>query len=200
MKMRIAIAMLLSLGLTAQVFAAGDAESGKNKAATCIGCHGPDGNSFNPIWPKLAGQHPDYIVKQLSDFKAGNRKDPIMAGMAAPLSDQDMADLAAYYATQSVNKATPDAALAAAGERIYRGGALAKNLAACTGCHGPSGNGNPSSQFPSLKGQHAAYVAKQLRDFKAGNRGNDLNGMMRDIAAAMSEEEIDAVSAFISGL
>ena len=192
--------MLLSLGLTMQAQAAGDPEAGKNKSATCVGCHGPDGNSFNPIWPKLAGQHPQYLAKQLHEFKSGMRKDPMMAGMAAPLGDQDIEDLAAFFATQPINKATPDAELAAQGEVIYRGGDLSKNLAACTGCHGPSGNGNPTAQFPSLRGQHADYLAKQLRDFKAGTRENDLNGMMRDIAQALSEDEIKAVAAFISGL
>ncbi len=200
MNMRLAIAMLLTLGLVATAQAAGDAEAGKNKSATCAGCHGPDGNSFNPIWPKLAGQHPQYLAKQLHNFKVGERKDAIMGGMAMPLSDQDIEDLAAYFSSQAVNKAQPNADKAAKGEQLYRGGNTASKVAACTGCHGPNGNGNPTANFPSLKGQHAAYVAKQLRDFKAGNRGNDMNSMMRDIAANMSEEEIDNVAEFVSGL
>jgi cytochrome c553 len=192
------IALALSV---AGVQAAGNAEAGKTKSAACAACHGPDGNSpINPVWPKLAGQHPGYIEKQLSDFKSGNRNDPTMSGMAAPLSEEDMADLAAYFSSQTKQggAAAPD--LVAAGEKLYRAGNTATGVAACMACHGPTGSGNPAANFPALAGQHADYVEKTLKDFRAGTRNNDLNNMMQGVAERMTDAEVAAVAQYIQGL
>lgn len=196
--------LVASLGLMASMGmaqAAGDAAAGKTKSVVCAACHGADGNSgINPLWPKLAGQHPRYIIKQLTDFKAGARSDATMAPMAAPLSEQDMADLAAYFNSQKVNLGeTPEDKLAA-GQALYRSGNSANGVSACTACHGPKGEGNPQANFPSLSGQNAAYVAKALKDFRAGARSNDAGNMMRDIASRLSDAEIDAVSSYVQGL
>ena len=181
-------------------FAAGSAAAGKAKSATCAACHGVDGNSAAPNFPKLAGLDAGYIVKQLSEFKAGTRKDPMMSGMAMPLSKKDMENLGAYFASQ---KRAPGAAnlddngrkLA---ETLYRGGSPKMGIPACMGCHGPAGAGIPV-QFPAVGGQHATYTAKQLTDFKAGNRTND-GGIMGPVAFKMSEAEIKAVSEYMAGL
>ncbi|WP_114278447.1 c-type cytochrome [Thioalbus denitrificans] len=180
--------------------AAGDATAGKTKSATCVACHMTDGNSVNPIWPKLAGQHYDYLVKQLSDFRAGNRTDPTMAAMVAPLNDQDVLDLAAYFSsqTQAPGAANPD--LVQQGEQIYTQGNPASGVAACTACHGASGLGMPQARFPRVGGQHPDYVKKQLNDFRAGVRGNDPNGMMRDVAMKLTDAEIEAVASYMAGL
>ena len=196
---RLAIAGAL-LALAGSAFAAGDAKAGKAKAQACIGCHGVNGVSTNPTWPKLAGQHANYVAKQLKDFKAGKRKDPLMGGQVANLSPQDMDDLAAYFAKQKVSLGGADAKLVAEGKKIYHGGIKSKKVAACMGCHGPSGNGNPAAKFPGLSGQHAAYVAKTMQDFRSGTRSNDANKMMRDIASRMSASDIKAVAAYIQGL
>lgn len=180
--------------------AAGDAAQGKTKSAVCAACHGADGNSANPMWPKIAGQHPAYIEKQLADFKEKRRNDPTMSPMAAPLSEQDMKDLAAYFSAQAAKPGSANAEKVDLGKTIYKGGNLATNVTACAACHGPTGKGNPASNYPSINGQHAAYTAKQLKDFKASNRENDPSNIMRDIAKRMSEAEIEAVSEYISGL
>lgn len=191
----------LALAISAVVQAAeGDASAGKTKSVTCAACHGADGNSVNPIWPKLAGQHPSYMAKQIMDFKKGERKDPTMTAMAAPLSDQDIADLAAYFSAEKHSVGTTDPQQVAVGERIYRGGNAAAGVAACSACHGPAGTGNAAAQFPSLGGQHAAYVEKALKDFRAGARVNDANGMMRGVAARLTDQEILAVAQYIQGL
>jgi cytochrome c553 len=185
---------------SANVLAAGDAGVGRTKAAVCASCHGQDGNSVNPEWPKLAGQGEAYIIKQLTDFKAGVRTNAIMNGMAAPLSPQDIADVAAYFSSQ---KRTPGGAskdLVAQGEKLYRGGNSVSGAPACLGCHGPSGAGNPAARFPSLSGQHATYVATQLKNFKDGARANDPNKMMRMVAAKLSDAEIKAVADYVQGL
>jgi cytochrome c553 len=184
-----------------QVIAAGDVAAGKAKSATCAGCHGVDGNSANPEWPKLAGQHADYLEKQLHDFKAGeDRNNAMMAPMVAPLSEQDIADLAAYYAAQTVQVGAADEALVELGEKVYRGGNTVTGVAACIGCHGPAGAGNPAANFPALSGQHAKYVENQLYAFKKGERANDAGKMMRNTAAKMTAEEIEAVSSYVQGL
>ncbi|GMR08151.1 MAG: c-type cytochrome [Gammaproteobacteria bacterium] len=180
--------------------AAGDAEAGKGKSVSCQGCHGTLGNSANPAWPKLAGQHEGYIAKQLRDFKNKTRVDASMASMVINLSEQDMADVGAYFASQSVKVGTVDKKFLELGEKIYRGGLKEKGLPACMSCHGPSGAGNPAANFPALSGQHAVYTAKTLQDFNSGKRQNDQNGMMQDIAARMSSKEIEAVANYINGL
>jgi cytochrome c553 len=182
-------------------YAAGNPDEGKNKSAICAGCHGADGNSpINPLWPKIAGQHPQYIEKQIKDFKAGNRTDPTMAPMAMPLSDQDIADLAAYFSNQSRQTGMAAADKANAGEALYRAGNSKTGVVACMACHGPAGSGNPQANFPSIAGQHAAYVEKALKDFRDGKRTNDTNKMMQGVVNRISDEEIAAVAQYIQGL
>jgi cytochrome c553 len=174
--------------------------AGKAKSAACAACHGVDGNSTNGEWPKLAGQGARYLEKQLLEFKAGKRVNAIMSGQAAPLSEVDIADLAAYYASQKVRAGAADPAVVKQGERLYRGGNSGTGIAACMACHGPSGSGNPMARFPALSGQHPAYVAKALQDYRSGARDNDPNAMMRRIAERLSDREIKAVAQYIYGL
>ncbi len=199
-KVFLVAAALAVMGTASSAFAAGDAAAGQAKAAACAACHGPDGNSVNPEWPKLAGQNPDYIVKQLQDFKAGVRQNPLMSPMAAPLSDQDVLDLAAFFSSQKTQLGEADPNLVAAGQKVYRGGNVASGVAACAACHSPTGVGNPAAKFPRVSGQQAAYVAKQLQDFKTGARTNDAGQMMRNIASKMTNEEIQAVASYVQGL
>ncbi len=196
------LAATISLTTSAATsMAAGDVAAGKAKSASCAGCHGMDGNSVNPEWPNLAGQHAKYIAKQLGDFKAGkDRNNATMSGMVAGLSPQDMSDLGAYFASLPVKQGVADKALAEAGQKLYRGGNPATGVAACIGCHGPTGAGNPAANFPSLSGQHAKYIENQLHAFKTGTRKNDAGKMMRSIAGKMSEKEIKAVAAYVQGL
>jgi len=181
-------------------WAGGDAAAGKEKSATCAGCHGADGNSANPEWPKLAGQGDRYLHKQLKDFKGGVRKNATMAPMVAALGDQDMVDLAAFFSSQTVQAGSADENLVELGEKIYRGGNPASGVSACIGCHGPSGAGNPAAGFPSLSSQHAKYVENQLNTFKSGERSNDAGKMMRTIAGKLTEKEIRAVASYVQGL
>ena len=192
----------IALAISASgIQAAGNAEVGQTKSVACGACHGPDGNSpVNPIWPKLAGQHPKYIEKQLKDFKSGARSDATMIGMVAPLNEQDMADLAAFFAGNSVKGGTAAADKVAAGEKVYRAGNASTGVAACMACHGPAGTGNPQADFPSLTGQHAAYIEKVLKDFRSGSRANDMNRMMQGVAERMTDAEIAAVAQYIQGL
>ncbi len=182
------------------VQAAGDAAAGQARSALCIACHGPGGNSLNPMWPKLAGQHPNYIIKQLRAFKAGERKDPTMAPMAVALDDKAMADLAAYFTSQKRSEGVAAEDKVELGGKIYRGGNKATGVAACMACHGPTGAGNPAANFPNLAGQQANYVEKAMKDFRAGTRTTDPNRMMRGVAARMTDAEISAVAQFIQGL
>jgi cytochrome c553 len=194
-------AACLWLVLVAPVQAAnGNVSAGKEKAVVCAGCHGADGNGgADPSWPKLAGQDASYIAKQLSDFKSGARKDPIMTGMAAPLSAADIKNLAAYFASLKTKPgAASNAELATEGGKIYRGGDAKTGVSACMSCHGPSGHGIPP-RFPKVSGQNAPYTQKQLLAFKAGSRSNDGDIMTR-IAFRMSEQEIKAVSEYMAGL
>ena len=197
----VATAMSLWLVMIAPAQAAnGNVAAGQAKAAMCAGCHGADGNGgADPLWPRLAGQDPAYIAKQLADFKSGARKDPIMAGMAAGLSTADMKNIGAYYASLKPKPgAAQDAQLAKQGEKVYRGGDAKMGVSACMSCHGPSGHGIPP-RFPKISGQNAAYARKQLLAFKAGNRAND-DEIMTRIAFRMSEQEIKAVSEYMAGL
>lgn len=189
---------LLLLSGASVALAQGDAKAGKEKAAVCGGCHGEDGNSSAPIFPKLASQHASFIAKQLHDFKSQKRAEPTMGALAEPLTDADIDDLAAYYSQQkiTIEKGEPNEV----GEKIYLTGNLATSVPACTGCHGPGGNGNPKAVFPQLNGQYAAYIEKTMKDFKTGARGNDMNGMMHKIALRLTDEEISAVADYISTL
>ena len=180
--------------------AAGDAAAGKTKAAACAACHGPDGNSANPEWPNLAGQHADYIYKQLVEFKSGARQNALMMGQVAALSEQDMADLAAYYATLTPTVGEADPAKVELGQNIYRAGNPSSGVSACIACHGPEGAGNPMAKFPSVSGQHATYSVIQLKAFRSGERANDPGQMMRNVAGKMTDAEIEAVAQYMLGL
>lgn len=194
------IAAVASLAIAGSIHAAGDVEAGKAKAAMCMACHGPDGNSIAPNFPNLAGQHADYLTKQLVEFKNGERKDATMNGMSAALSDQDMADLSAFYESQKAKIGQAAEDKVALGEALYRAGNTASGVSACAACHGPAGTGNPMAKFPSLSGQHADYTVLQLKNFRDGVRANDAGSMMRGIAKKMTDAEIEAVAQYIQGL
>ena len=194
-------AMILALsGLMSITANAADIEAGKMKSAVCAACHGVDGNSSNAAWPSLAGQHASYIYKQLNDFKEGRRNNASMAGMVALLNDEDMKNVAAYYASQQPKSVAFDVDMIAAGESIYRGGITETQVAACMGCHSPSGQGNGPAGWPSLKGQHPEYLFTQLQNFKQGLRANDSGNMMRNVVIRMSDKEMKSVAAYIAGI
>lgn len=194
------LSVLCSLSASAASPAEGSVEEGQTKSATCVACHGPNGNSPNPEWPSIAGQHAPYILKQLQAFKSGARQNPLMSPIAMTLSEDDMADLAAYYSTQTVTGLEADPSKVELGQRVYRGGDMQNNVAACSGCHGPRGQGNPTALYPSIQGQHATYVAAQLRAYRAGTRQTDQNQIMRDVTHTMSDDQIEAVAAYVQGL
>jgi len=192
---------LLLMGLAGIVHAAGDAAAGQGKVAVCGACHGPDGNSPAPNFPKLAGQGERYLLKQLQDIKSGSRPVLEMTGQLDNFNEQDLADIAAWFSSQKMTVGAADAELVARGERLFRGGKLAEGMPACTGCHSPQGTGNSAAGFPHLGGQHAQYTAKQLTDFREGERVNDGDAMiMRSIAAKLSNKDIAAISSYIQGL
>ena len=196
----ITMSLLISMAFT-PAQAEGDPEAGKTKSATCVACHSVDGNSVNPEWPKLAGQHEGYLIQQLLYFSDGERDNAIMKGMAANLTEQDRADLAAYFASQEVAYGAADPVLVELGERIYRGGNAESGVAPCMGCHGPKGAGNPPANYPALRGQHAKYVENQLHGFAEGNRINENSiKMMQITASRMTNKEIRAVASYIQGL
>ena len=194
------IASIASFFLLTTAQAAGDAEAGKSKSAMCAACHGPDGNGPAPTFPKLAGQHAAYLAKQLAEYKNGERQNATMNGMAAALSEQDIADLAAFYSSQQVTLGKAAEDKVEAGEAVYRAGNTATGVSACAACHGPTGSGNPMANFPSLSGQHADYTVLQLKAFRAGERANDAGSMMRGVAKKMTDAEIEAVAQYIQGL
>ena len=198
---KILVSLLLTLGITGLAQAAGDSVAGQGKVVMCGACHGADGNSAAPNFPKLAGQGERYLLKQLNDIKSGARQVVEMTGLLNHLSDQDLADISAYYASQSMSVGAADPKLVERGEALFRGGKLNEGMPACTGCHSPNGAGLAAASYPRLGGQHAGYVAKQLTDFREGNRTNDGDSMiMRGIAAKLSNKDIEAVSSFIQGL
>ena len=205
--------LCLSLGLLSApwALASGSARAGAAKATTCIACHGPNGNSTNPLWPTLAGQNAAYIEGQLKHFKANSRinSNGVMMGMSAPLSDQDMQDLAAYFARQTPAGLEADPSYWKAGEAIYRGGDPSRAIPACMACHGPSGRGNPEAGYPALRAQHSVYLVKQLNDYASGARYSGAapdkpqarNGaMMRDIAQRLTPEDIRNVASYLQGM
>jgi len=201
MSFRIFAALALGLFSAVSANAAGDAAKGATIAKqVCMACHGADGNSMIPMYPKLAGQIPDYIAKQLANFKSGERKNAVMAPMAMNLSDEDMANLGAYYATQAAKEGTAQSnGKGSVGEKIYKAGIAGLGVPACASCHGPAGSGVPV-QFPRLAGQHAEYTVAQLKTFRSGERANDAAKMMRMIAGKMSDADIAAVADYIQGL
>ena len=170
----------------------GSADAGKAKSITCTACHGAEGNSANPMWPNIAGQHASYIEAQLHAFKSGKRKDPLMAPQAMMLSDEDIRNVAVYFeGLPAAAQAVSDTSSLKKAEAVYRGGNTATGVAACLACHGPTGRGNPAANYPAIQGQHATYTAKALRDYASGARVSaDKTQMMRDIASRLSEEEI----------
>ncbi len=175
----------------------GSAEQGKAKSVTCSACHGSDGNSGAADYPKLAGQHASYLASTLRAYRDGLRKNAIMAGLAAVLSEEDIADLSVYYATQTISTGAVQADLLDRGEQLYRFGDTEKGISACAACHGPTGVGLASAVFPSLKGQWAGYSETQLRAFRDGLR---VNVMMNGVAQKMSDADIEAVSSYVEGL
>lgn len=199
----ISLVSVFAIGVAqAQSLVEGSADAGKAKSITCGACHGADGNSVNPEWPSIAGQHAPYIVQQLQAFKSGARANPLMTGQAMILSEQDMADLAVYFESlPAAPKAVADPAMVDKGEALYKGGDREDSVAACIACHGPSGRGNPAAMYPSIAGQYAVYTAKQLRDYASGSRKSDApTRVMRDIAARLSEDDIKAVASYVQGL
>lgn len=210
--------------------AAGNYQAGEAKSASCTGCHGENGNSMMPLFPKLAGQNQGYLVKQMQAFKSGARNNPTMMGMVAGLSDQDIQDIAVYYAAKVVTENPPPQLnqddlddidddntltvaekaaakqvlqeqldnLMALGYDVYRNGDLENEISACIACHGPYGEGNEPAAFPALKGQHADYLIKTLTDFKTDVRSNNPENMMHMIAKKMTEDEIKALSYYVS--
>ncbi len=191
----------------------GDAAAGQALSAQCAACHNADGNSAAPNFPRLAGQNERYIVKQLTDFRDGRRMNPLMSPMAAGKTDQDIANLAAYFSQQKAGVDLADPALLAKGEKLYRGGDGASGVVPCAGCHGPAGKGNDLAGFPKLGGQHADYVKAQLTAFRAAGRDDNTDqkrtndsakagepGIMQMVAAKLSDKDIDALANYVSGL
>lgn len=184
------------------IFTQGDATAGAAKAATCFACHGPGGNgAINPEWPKLAGQHSAYIYAELNEFKTAQRKNPVMLGQAAALSDPDMRNLAAFFASQKPVPGVASKDSVAVAEKLYRAGDASRGLPACAACHGPTGAGNSAAEFPRIGGQNAGYTANQLNNFKGGERGASGKGqMMAAVASKLSDQEIQALASYVSGL
>ncbi|WP_115720311.1 c-type cytochrome [Gallaecimonas mangrovi] len=202
----VAVAILLT-SISFSSFAKGDITAGKAKSAVCSACHGPDGNSPVSMYPRIAGQHARYIIKELKDLKLGmssggkdGRFNPVMSAMASPLSDQDMADLAAYFAAQKPVIGTTPAKDAAAGQKLYMGGDTKRGITACSACHGPKGNGLGLAKYPDISGQYPQYIKAQLEAFRAGKRHNDPNHMMRDVAAKLSDADINLLANYLAGL
>ncbi len=192
--------VLMAASMEAMAHEGGDSEAGRAKAAACESCHATDGNSSIAIYPKLAGQNAAYLNKHIAAFRDGERVDQSMQPMVQDLTDADIADLAAYYAGQTVQVGKADPELVDLGRNLYRFGEPARQIPACMACHGPAGKGNAPAGWPALTGQHADYVAGQLRDYGSGERATDPNMMMRDIATRMTEDEIEAVAQYVAGL
>lgn len=198
---KLVVSLLLTLGISGLAHAAGDAAAGQGKIAMCSACHNADGNSTLPNFPKLAGQGQRYLYKQMLDIKSGERPIVEMTGMLDAMTDQDLQDIAAWYNSQkgTIGAAAPD--LVKRGGELFQGGKLEDGMPACIGCHTPTGEGIDSAIYPKLNGQHAAYTAKQLTDFREGDRANDGEAMiMRTIAAKLSNKDIKAISSYIQGL
>lgn len=185
----------------------GNAEAGQEKSVTCAACHGPTGNSPSGDFPNIAGQHKKYLVKQLMDYRLGaqtngerGRHNMLMASQVVNLSDQDIYDLAAFYAAEEHALGSVDEEIVEEAQRLFLGGDEDRGITACAACHGPSGFGMGLAAFPMLQGQHAQYTADQLKQFRSGERNNDPNGMMRDIAVRLTDRDIEILSQYINGL
>lgn len=199
--------LIFSLVASCSVWAQGNIDAGKEKSVTCGACHGADGNSLVTQYPKIAGQHVKYLEKQLHDLKLGmtsggkqGRYDPVMSAMAMSLSEQDIADLAAYYASLPQSEGSTPENVVEKGKALYFAGDASKGLTACSACHGPRGEGMELGGFPKISGQHAEYVKAQLIKFRSGERANDMNEMMQDVTKNLTDDEIDILSQYIGGL
>jgi len=198
---RIMAGLLLLVSLPA--LAEGDAAAGQAKSAICAACHGADGNSMVPQWPKLAGQHAAYLERQTSLIKSGARPVPEMAGIVGGMSEQDFADLSAFFASQKNNGGLADETLSAQAEKLWRAGNAETGVPACMACHGPAGEGNPLAGYPALAGQHSVYTAKMLERFRAGENWGEKDvpsHVMNGVAAKLSDAEIAALASYIQGL
>ena len=203
MQLRVTLLVLL-LGFSHAIFAdePGDPAQGKLKAVTCVACHGEDGNASIAEYPNVAGQNEKYLLEQMRQMRDGERVIPLMLGQLDAMSDQDLKDIAAHYASLpgKIGQASPEKL--ALGEKIYRGGILEKNVAACTACHAYNGNGNSLAGFPRISGQPVSYTVAQLKAYREEQRISDeyVSGMMRDISARLTDTEIEAVANYIQGL
>lgn len=192
---------LLALGTGSVVLAQGDAAAGAEKITVCLACHGQDGNmSQIANVPMIGGQSESYLLKQMQEIKSGVRMAPLMTGMLNNLTDQDMANVAAYYASQPAPQGAAEAGKVAIGESLYRAGNADIGVAACTACHSPNGQGLASAGYPALSGQDPAYTEMQLRAFRDGSRQNDDAEVMRSIAARLNDAEIAALASYVAGL
>jgi len=203
MKFFIRAAASILAVISLQAVAEGDASAGQAKSAICAACHGADGNSVVPNWPKLAGQHTGYMERQVTLIKSGARNVPEMVGIVATMSDEDIQDIAAWFSSQTNNGGVADEAAVFLGQRIYKAGNAETGVPACMSCHGPGGEGNPLAGYPALAGQHATYVSKMLTGFRMGfNWGDDdaPSEVMNGAALQLSKEEIEAVANYIQGL
>ena len=199
MRYRICL-IFMSFLLSGMVGAQSDVELGKSKSMVCAACHGIDGNSVNPQWPKIAGQSAQYIIKQLQHFKNNERVNPLMNPQAAALSDDDIKHLAAYYESVARSPGAADEKLVEAGEKLYRGGNAENGVPACISCHGPNGKGNPAAGFPNISYQHAAYTIERLKKYRSAAESYTGVEIMNSIAAKLTDEEIEAVSSYMQGL
>jgi cytochrome c553 len=194
------IASLMAALCIAGPASAGDAAAGAQKSAVCMACHGATGNSVNPQWPNLAGQHESYIAEQLANFKQGMRTDPLMSPMAAPLSETDMQDLGAHYAAQTPAGLEADPSNWQAGQKLYRGGDAERGIPACIACHGPQGKGIAPARYPALQAQHAVYAYTQLKAYANGTRRTPGNDIMQVVASKLTDEEMRALASYLQGL
>ena len=196
----ISFAFILLLTTPTSLLMAGDIEAGKDKSIVCSACHGKDGNSINPIWPSLAGQHKKYTINTLKAYQNDTRVDAVMKAQLMGLTEKDFEDIAAYYNVQKMEKQDYDYALAKKGESLYRGGNASTGVASCIACHGPTGRGNPGAGYPFLAGQHAEYTEDALKNYTNTGRKAGLNDMMQSLATRLTAEEIKAVSEYIQAL
>ena len=197
MKLRLLIILAASL----VTIGAGNVDSGKDKVATCVACHGQDGNSMVGLWPSLAGQNTNYLFRQLQHIKSGKRSIDVMAGLLDNFSKEDLEDIAAYYASKNNTIGQVEVDKVELGRKLYYSGSLEKGIPSCTACHSPKGQGNAPAGYPLLSGQQAEYIAKSLKDYRSGERNNgESSQMMMAIAYKLDDVEIEALSSFINGL
>src|SRR5580658_1894051 len=204
--------LLLAVSASPLAAALGSAEAGAAKAAICTACHGPNGNSANPLWPNLASQNAAYIVGQLKQFKANTRinSQGVMLAMAQALSDQETQDVAAYFSVQTLTGLEADPSYWQAGQKLYRGGDPSRAIPACMACHGPSGHGNPAAGYPALRSQHSQYVVKELTEYATGKRysttdkgetaGGPNAAIMATIAQRLSPDDMRNLASFVQGI